>query len=110
MQAMDDLALLREYAINHSETAFEELVCRYTPLVYSGAMRQVQDPHLAEEISQAVFTLLAQKAGRISQRSILSGWLFKTTRFVAMAQKGTGGRRMQYDKEVSFQPEHPLKR
>jgi hypothetical protein len=28
MQDLDDLALLREYAANHSETAFEELVSR----------------------------------------------------------------------------------
>src|SRR5450432_3407285 len=86
MQELDDLALLREYAANHSETAFQELVSRRVNFVYSAALRQVRDPHLAEEITQAVFILLAQKAGRISDKTILCGWLFKTTRYAAIAQ------------------------
>ena len=86
MQAMDDMALLREYAARHSEAAFEELVSRRIGFVYSAALRQVRDPHLAEEVTQAVFIILAQKAGKISDKTILTGWLFKTTRFAALAQ------------------------
>jgi RNA polymerase sigma factor (sigma-70 family) len=86
MQDLDDLALLREYAANHSEAAFEELVSRHIGFVYSSALRQTRDPNLAEEITQAVFIILAQKAGRISDKTILTGWLFKTTRFAALAQ------------------------
>ena len=86
MQELDDLALLREYATRQSETAFEILVARRVDFVYSAALRQVRDPHLAEEVTQAVFILLAHKAGKISDKTILAGWLFKTTRFVAFAQ------------------------
>jgi len=86
MNEPDDLALLREYAANDSETAFEALVSRRVDFVYSAALRQTQNPHLAEEITQAVFILLAQKAGKISDKTILTGWLFKTTRFTALAQ------------------------
>ena len=86
MQAMDDMALLREYAANNSETAFAELVSRRVNFVYSAALRQVRDPHLAGEITQAVFIILAQKAGRISEKTILTGWFFRTTRFAALAQ------------------------
>jgi RNA polymerase sigma factor (sigma-70 family) len=86
MQAMDDLTLLHEYATHHSEAAFAELVARRVGFVYSAALRQVRDPHLAEEITQAVFIILAQKAGQISDKTILAGWLFKTTRYTAIAQ------------------------
>jgi hypothetical protein len=51
----DDLTLLREYARHDSEMAFAALVSRYVNLVYSVALRQVRDPQLAEEITQAVF-------------------------------------------------------
>lgn len=86
MNEPDDLALLREYAAQSSESAFAELVSRRVDFVYSAALRQTRDPHLAEEITQAVFILLAQKAGKISDKTILTGWLFKTTRFTALAQ------------------------
>ena len=82
---MDDMALLREYAANNSETAFAELVSRRIGFVHSAALRQVRDPHLAGEITQAVFIILAQKAGRISEKTILTGWFFRTTRFAALA-------------------------
>lgn len=97
------MALLQEYAVRNSEAAFEALVSRHAQLVYSAALRQVQDPYLAQEVSQAVFTILAAKAGRISQRTILSGWLFKTTRFVALAQNRRAARQHKYEQEAAMQ-------
>jgi RNA polymerase sigma factor (sigma-70 family) len=105
MQAMDDIALLREYATNNSEAAFEALVSQRVNFVYSAALRQVYDPHLAEEVTQAVFIILAQKAGRISDRTILSGWLFKTTHFAALAQTLAAIKRQQREQEVYMQSE-----
>src|ERR1017187_9613581 len=105
MQAMDDMTLLREYATRHSEAAFAELVSRRVGFVYSAALRQVRDPHLAEEITQAVFIILAQKAGRISDQTILAGWLFKTTRFAAVAQARAAAKRRQRELEVQMQTE-----
>jgi len=105
MQAMDDMALLQEYVARNSEAAFGELVSRRVGFVYSAALRQVRDPHLAKEITQAVFIILAQKAGRISDKTILAGWLFKTTRYVALTQMRADAKRQRQEKEFQMQTE-----
>ena len=90
---MSDWELLQAYAKDHSETAFAELVQRHLNWVYSTALRQVRDAHLAEDVAQAVFVLLARKAGSLRPGTILSGWLFRTTRFVASRALRTEYRR-----------------
>ncbi|HYV27014.1 MAG TPA: sigma factor [Candidatus Eisenbacteria bacterium] len=54
---MNDTELLWEYARRNSEAAFDALVSRHINLVYSAALRHVGNPHLAEEITQAVFIM-----------------------------------------------------
>ncbi len=107
MQAIDDLELLREFAANHSEAAFETLVSRRVGFVYSCALRQVRDPHLAEEITQAVFIILAQKAGRLRDGTVLTGWLFQTTRFTALAHLRAAAQRKRREHEAHMQSEIP---
>ena len=62
MHVEDDIELLQEFAKEHAETAFAALVERHSGLVHAAAWRQVHDPHLADEVTQAVFIALAQKA------------------------------------------------
>src|ERR1035441_3852258 len=79
----DDMTLVREYAQSNSEQAFASLVSQHVNLVYSVALRQVSDHHLAEEITQAVFVILARKPKSLSPKTILSGWLCRTARNVS---------------------------
>src|ERR1700690_1316921 len=99
----DDMALVREYAASQSETAFETLVGRPVNLVYSAALRQVRDPHLAEEISQAAFVIPARKAGSLGSKTILSGWLYRTARFAAADALKTQRRRQRREQEACMQ-------
>jgi RNA polymerase sigma factor (sigma-70 family) len=51
--------------------------------VYASALRQTGDPSLAQDVTQVVFILLARKAAGIKPSVIVSGWLFRATRFAA---------------------------
>ncbi len=83
MLMLDDMQLLEEYAARNSEAAFSTLVSRYINLVYSAAFRQIGNREEAEEITQAVFLVLARKAKSLRRGTVLSGWLYQTARLTA---------------------------
>ena len=80
---MDDMELLQEYASRGSEEAFATLVSRHIDMVYSVALRLVGNLHNAQEITQAVFIILARKSRALRRETIISGWLFQTARLTA---------------------------
>jgi hypothetical protein len=83
MTELDDHKLLAEFARSASESAFDALVARHVNLVYSTALRFTGNPHHAQEITQAVFVILARKAGSLRRGTVLSGWLYQTARLTA---------------------------
>jgi len=96
---MDDQSLLKAYAAERSEEAFARLVDRHVDLVYAAARRQVGDAHLAEDVTQGVFIILARKARGIVGISTLHGWLLKTTHFAARDALRSEARRRRREKE-----------
>jgi RNA polymerase sigma factor (sigma-70 family) len=81
---MNNHELLQRYAENRCEASFTELVKRYVDLVYSAALRQVGgDAHLAHDVTQSVFIDLARKAGSLSGRTVLAGWLYTSAHYAA---------------------------
>lgn len=102
---MNDWQLLQDYVEHGSETAFRSLVERHLGLVHGTALRQLRDPHLAEDVAQAVFILLARKARGFRSGVVLPGWLFRTTRFVAARAQRTEQRRQRREQEtLQMQP------
>jgi len=96
----DDMELVREYVRHGSEDAFATLASRYVNLVYSVALRQVCDRHLAEEVTQASFIILARKAGSLNQKTILSAWLCRTAQYAAADALKAQRRRRNRDQEI----------
>src|SRR5438045_9066204 len=100
MQSTDDSTLLRQYLEEHSDAAFAALVTRHINLVYSVALRHVGDPHQAEEITQAVFILLARKAAQLRYDRALSSWLFQATQLTASNFVSVESRRHRREPET----------
>ena len=98
---MTDFELLREYAERHSEAAFTALVERHLGLVYSAALRQLSDPHSAQEVTQATFIILARKARKLRRETNLCGWLYRTAHFAANGLIRTESRRRQREQRAA---------
>ncbi len=103
MAEANDIALVREFAAKNSETAFAELVRRHINLIYSVAFRFTGNSADAQDVTQAVFILLARKAARLSARTVMTGWFYETTRFTATRLLRTRARRRAYEQEASMQ-------
>lgn len=97
---IEDNELLRRFAEEKSDAAFAELVGRRIGLVYSVARRHTRDPRGAEDVTQQVFTALARKAGELSRRPALVGWLYRSAQFAATDAVRRESRRLGREQEA----------
>ena len=98
---MDDAQLLQQYVETGSPDAFGQLTNRHINFVYGAALRIVRDRHVAEEVTQAVFIVLARKAATLRHEAVLSSWLLSTTRYAALGQMKINARRKRHERRAA---------
>jgi len=98
---MDDAQLLQQYVETGSPDAFQSLVSRHINFVYGAALRHVHDRHVAEEVTQAVFIVLARKAATLRHEAVLSSWLLSTCRYAALGQMKIAARRRRHERRAA---------
>jgi RNA polymerase sigma factor (sigma-70 family) len=101
MLILTDSQLLQSFSSERSQSAFRQLVDRYANLVYSAARRQVSDAETAQDVTQAVFIILAQKAGILSEKTVLSGWLVCTAHYAAQNAMKMRARRVRHEQKAA---------
>jgi RNA polymerase sigma factor (sigma-70 family) len=82
----DDRTLLSRYALSQdegAEEAFRVLVERHRPMVLRVCRRVMGDLQEAEDATQAVFLVLARKAGSIWEAGTVAPWLHGVARRIA---------------------------
>jgi RNA polymerase sigma factor (sigma-70 family) len=92
----DDRTLLSRYALSRddrAEEAFRVLVERHGPMVLRICRQVVGDRQDAEDATQAVFLVLARKAGSIRVEGTVVPWLHGVARRVAAKAKGRAAAR-----------------
>jgi RNA polymerase sigma factor (sigma-70 family) len=110
----DDWTMLRRYAHERDEAAFAQVVRRHLNAVFSAATRRVGgDRHLAEEVTQAVFIILASKAKGLCARGgggngsgAMSAWLLKCVRYAAANAVKMEARRQKHHDAFARRQQH----
>jgi RNA polymerase sigma factor (sigma-70 family) len=99
---MNDLEILRRHVNDADPSAFGELVARHLDWVYSAALRQVRDPHMADDVTQAVFLALSQQARKLTAGVVLEAWLFRVTRRASAMALRAAGRRRTHERRAAI--------
>src|SRR5690348_16652377 len=100
MTDMADAELLEQFARNDSEAAFALLLQRHIALVHSVALRHTANPQHAQDITQAVFIILARKAGSLGRKTVLPGWLYHPARLTEANFQRAEMRRVRREQEA----------
>jgi RNA polymerase sigma factor (sigma-70 family) len=99
--ASDDLELLWEYGRSRSTMAFQTVADRYIDLIYSAALRQVRDPHVADDVTQAVLIVMMNKAATLPPRTVLAAWLLTVTRYACLDVLKMEARRRRHEQAAA---------
>jgi len=74
-----DEELVDIYTNTGDETAFDEIVSRYSDRIYGFALRITRNTSDAEEVFQEVFLILTKKLDTFRAKSKFSSWLYRVT-------------------------------
>lgn len=102
----EDSELLKAFLEEDSGDAFAAIVARHLDLVYSVAYRQVGgNEAFARDVCQEAFIALAREAGNLSKKVVLSGWLYRSARFIALDAMRSESRRRKREQEAYLMSE-----
>jgi len=94
---VSDKALLDCFVRQRDEQAFAALVARHGPMVLRVCRRVLANADDAEDVVQAVFLVLARKAGTIRRRDSLPSWLHGVAHRLALKARATIHRRQRLE-------------
>jgi RNA polymerase sigma factor (sigma-70 family) len=91
--SLNDRELLQRFVEEGNQEAFAALVRRHSDLVLGACRRALPSAQDAEDVCQATFLVLAQKADTQHWQPSIAGWLYATARKVAGNARQSAQRR-----------------
>ena len=76
LKMLSDSDLIEDFKINRDPGSFDEIVRRYSSLVFGVCFRVTANRHDAEDAFQATFMVLAKSAAKIKDSNAVSNWLY----------------------------------
>lgn len=107
-EELPDAQLLDRFVLRQDDTAFEQLIQRYGPMVLGACRRILVDPNDADDAFQATFLVLVRRAATLDQRAPLGSWLYGVALRVALKSRAAAARRRERTKQASIMsPDDP---
>jgi RNA polymerase sigma factor (sigma-70 family) len=99
-----DRELLRRFRADRDEAAFAEIVRRHGPMLLRVCRRVLPGGYDADDICQAAFLLLAQKAASLGRHDSIAGWLFQVAYRLSLKARTAAGRRARHEARAKPPP------
>lgn len=94
---LTDRQLLERFARIQDQEAFEALLKRYAGFVMGVCRRVVGNDHDAEDVFQAVFLVLARRAGTVRWNESIGGWIYEVACRLALRARAASLRRRRHE-------------
>lgn len=99
-----DKELLQRFVGQRDEVAFAAIVQRHGPMVLRVALRTLHNEHDSEDVLQATFLVLSQKARMLRRPESLGSWLYGIAYRLALKSNAAAGERRNRERRVAATP------
>jgi RNA polymerase sigma factor (sigma-70 family) len=108
MGGVCDAELLERFVRGRDEAAFELLVWRHGKMVFGVCRRLLRHEQDAEDAFQATFVALARRAGALSRRESVGGWLYRVAYRIGLRARADTARRTARQRAAALRTEHVI--
>jgi RNA polymerase sigma factor (sigma-70 family) len=90
-----DGELLRQFVAHRDEAAFAALVERHGPMVLGVCRRLLHQPQDVDDVFQATFLVLIERAGSVARADSVGSWLYGVARRIALRVRANARKRRE---------------